>query len=410
MSFSDSAIIWQVYPLGFTGAPVRPAEGERTVTHRLRHVTQWLDYAVELGVNVLQLGPIFNSETHGYDTLDFFTIDPRLGTEEDFDELAAACRDKGVSLVLDGVFNHVGRGYPAVEEALQHGASDLIALNEDGSLGNFEGHGSLVPLNHDSQATVDLVSRVMCHWLGKGADGWRLDAVYSMDPGFWARVLPGVREAFPKAWFVGEMIHGEYSDYVARSGLDSVTQYELWKAIWSSVKDRNFFELEWSLRRHAEFLGHFRPLTFVGNHDVTRIASKVGDAGAAVAAVVLFTVGGVPSVYYGDEQAFRGEKTETLGGDDAIRPMFPATPAELAPEGEWLHRVYQQLIALRRRNPWLVDAVPETLEIAGDAYAYRTRGRNGEVLTVELALGEGDTSARVLGLAREELFSYREGA
>ena len=94
----------------------------------------------------------------------------------------------------------------------------------------------------------------MNHWLGRGAGGWRLDAAYAVPPGFWAKVLPAVRESFPSAWFLGEMIHGDYAAYAEESGLDSITQYELWKAIWSSLNDRNFFELDHALGRHNEFL------------------------------------------------------------------------------------------------------------------------------------------------------------
>ncbi len=147
-----------------------------------------------------------------------------------------------------------------------------------------------------------------------------------MPPEFWARVLPRVREAHPDVTVIGEVIHGDYVDLVARSGLDGVTQYELWKATWSSLVDRNLFELAWALDRHTGFVEHFRPMTFVGNHDVTRIASTVGDRGAVLALAVLMTVGGSPSLYYGDEDALRGVKEERIGGDDAVRPELPDPP------------------------------------------------------------------------------------
>src|SRR5699024_6119181 len=127
---------------------------------------------------------------------------------------------------------------------------------------------------------------------------------------------PRVRERFPHVYVVGEVIHGDYPDIVTGSGMDSVTQYELWKAVWSSINDRNFHELEWALRRHGDFLQTFVPQTFVGNHDVTRIASQIVDPGNLLhAVVILFTVGGCPSVYYGDDQGYHGVKEERLGGD-----------------------------------------------------------------------------------------------
>ena len=174
----------------------------------------------------------------------------------------------------------------------------------------------------------------MTHWLGRGAGGWRLDAAYAVPPGFWAKALPAVRESFPDAWFLGEMIHGDYAAYADEAGLDSITQYEVWKAIWSSLNDRNFFELDHALGRHNAFLDGELAQTFVGNHDVTRLATPLNDDrhfGHALA--VLFCIGGVPSVYYGDEQGFRGLKEHREGGDDEIRPAFPASPAELPPDG-----------------------------------------------------------------------------
>ena len=160
----------------------------------------------------------------------------------------------------------------------------------------FEGRESLAALNHDSAEARDLAVRVLTHWLDRGASAWRLDAAYGIDPAFWASVLPAVRERHPDAWFMGEVIHGDYTGFVEASTVDTVAQYELWKAIWSSLADVNFYELDWCLKRHNELLDRFVPATFVGNHDVTRIASKVGAAKAALAVVLLMTMGGVPSV------------------------------------------------------------------------------------------------------------------
>ena len=302
------AIWWQVYPLGFVGAfPAAdpPGPGE----HRLSRVVDWLDHAVQLGASGIALGPVFASRTHGYDTTDHFRIDPRLGDDADFDRLVDAAHRRGLRVLLDGVFNHVGADFAHYRQAVEQHDPDAAAWfsGPPGHFHTFEGHGDLITLNHRNPAVVDYTVEVMTHWLGRGADGWRLDAAYAVPEDFWARVLPLVRQRYPDAWFVAEVIHGDYSGFVEATGVDSVTQYELWKAIWSSLNDGNFHELDWALQRHNGFLDTFAPLTFVGNHDVTRIASRLTrPEHLAHALVLLFTVGGVPSVYAGDEFGYRG--------------------------------------------------------------------------------------------------------
>jgi cyclomaltodextrinase len=374
-SWVERAIWWQVYPLGFVGAE-REASTCPGVTHRLGHLVAWLDYAVNLGVSGLLLGPIFASSTHGYDTIDHFQIDKQLGDAEDFDALIDAARRRGLRVVLDGVFNHVGREYPAFQRAIAGGPhateASWFRLNwradaapdQEPDYATFEGHRQLVALNHDEPAVADYVARVMTHWLDRGADGWRLDAAYAVPRQFWTRVLSAVRARHPEAYIFGEVLHGDYAGFVRETGVDAVTQYELWKAIWSALNDRNFFEFAWALNRHNVLLDTFVPQTFIGNHDVTRIASQLLDERhIAHALVILMTCGGLPSIYAGDEQAFRGIKEHQASGDDAIRPAFPATPADLAPFGWPTYRLHQQLIGLRRRHPWLHSARSRVTEL-----------------------------------------------
>ena len=408
-SWVAHAVWWQVYPLGFVGA--EPESGKlgtdaEPVRHRLGALHPWLDYAVELGASGLALGPVFAAQTHGYDTLDYFRIDPRLGDDADFDALIAAAHQRGLKVLLDGVFNHVGRGFPGFAQVLEQGpdaprASWFRLTWPDGpwrpgvepDYVSFEGHQQLVALNHAEPQVAEHVGAVIRHWLERGADGWRLDAAYAVPTSFWAQVLPPVRAAYPQAYLVGEVLHGDYAGYVRESGLDSVTQYELWKAVWSSLNDGNFFELAWALERHNELLDTFVPLTFVGNHDVTRLASRLDDERhLAHALLVLLTVAGTPSVYYGDEQGFRGVKEERAGGDDEIRPAFPAGPDQLAAYGWPTYRLHQDLIGLRRRHPWLHSARTRPLQLNNQQLSYETTGDGGRLL---VALNLSDEPAEL---------------
>lgn len=407
-SWVEHALWWHVYPLGFLGAEESALPPDAPVTHRLPGLVPWLDYLVELGASGLLLGPVFASETHGYDTVDHLRVDPRLGDEADLQALFEAAHARGVRVLLDGVFNHVGRGFPRFEQALREGPGSESAswfhLFWQGAgepeYEHFEGHRSLVTLDHGSAAVADYVTDVMTTWLDRGADGWRLDAAYAVPLAFWAQVLPRVRARHPDAYVVGEVIHGDYAAFVDDGAMDAVTQYELWKAIWSSLNDRNLFELSWALQRHAEFLTSFVPMTFLGNHDVTRIASRVDDERhLAHALVVLCTVPGTPSVYAGDEQGYRGVKEDREGGDAEVRPPFPPTPEELSTLGHSTYALHRRLIGLRRRHPWLHRAELAVASTSNDGLVYGVAAGSDDRLVVVLNVGDDVYEAPVPGLA-----------
>ena len=381
--------------------PPQPSE------HRLRRLADWFDHAIELGASGIALGPIFASRTHGYDTTDHYRIDTRLGDDADFDHLVAEAHRRGLRILLDGVFNHVGVDFARYREAEDNAAAARWFRGRPGRFHTFEGHSELITLNHHNPEVVDYTVDVMAHWLGRGADGWRLDAAYTVPQHFWASTLPRVRELHPDAWFVGELIHGDYAAVVKAATFDSATQYELWKAIWSSLNDGNLFELDWALQRHNEFQDSFAPLTFIGNHDVTRIASQLErPEHVAHALVILMTVGGVPSVYAGDELGFRGVKEERYGGDDAVRPEFGSPPIPLDEFGAQVWALHQYLIGLRRRHPWLHAASTTALRLDNRGYIYETRyGDNALLVALNIdnqplrqVLSEvGPTRAQVIG-------------
>lgn len=390
--WSKHAIFWHAYPLGFAGAPRTGDVGAEPVPRLLRLVP-WLDHVISLGANGLLLGPVFASETHGYDTVDHFRVDPRLGTEDDLRALIDEAHARGIRVVLDGVFNHVGRSFAPFADVLADGDASPYATwfrrAGDGAFATFEGHDHLVALDHREPAVVDYVTSVMTHWLDRGADGWRLDAAYAVPTDFWCAVSARVRSSHPTAWLLGEVIHGDYAAFVRASGLDSATQYELWKATWSALNDGNFFELAHAIERHQTFAQTFVPQTFLGNHDVTRLVSQLDDRRHLPHAVaVLMTVAGVPSVYAGDELGFTGVKEHRAGGDDAVRPEFPERPEDVTGDDAEVLRLWQALIALRRRNAWLVDARTTVEHLANRQLVYRSYAGDGAAVVVALNLDE----------------------
>ncbi len=382
-------IWWHCYPLGFVNAEDTSVHDVR---HRLGQLTNWLDYLIDLGCNGMLLNPIFASITHGYDTMDHFAIDPRLGDDSDFGELMWKAKERGIRILLDGVFNHLAREHPLVQRALAAGPrtedGDWLRW-VDGHPRVFEGHQPLVELNLHHPPVAAFVADIMCHWLGRGIDGWRLDAAYAPGADAWAPIVAQVKERYPDCWLLGEVIHGDYAEFVEASGLDSITQYELWHAIWESLNHRNFFSLDWTLGRHRRFCEVFRPQTFVSNHDVTRVASKLDDQRHVDHAAVLLTLlPGIPSIYAGDEQRFTGVKYDAPGGDDAVRPPFPQTPDGLLPWGADTFELYQRLLGLRRQHPWLVDGVVTTKDLTNQTVVVVVEGPD-EVFELALNVSDG---------------------
>jgi cyclomaltodextrinase len=378
---------YQMHALRATGAPDVNADvaGPPADEHALRRLLPWLDHVAGLGCGGLLLTPVHESATHGYDTVDPFRLDPRLGDAADLDDLVAACHDRDLRLILDGVFNHVGRAFPPFADVLERGTSsswcDWFRLDFEGDDGDgfaykaFEGHRELVALNHRHPAVLDWAAEVCNHWLDRGVDGWRFDVAYAIPRAFLAELCRRVRDRHPDAFLFGEMIHGDYAGFVAESGLHAVTQYELHKASWSACNDANAFELAWALGRHGEMAERFVPVTFAGNHDVARLATLLTDPDRDLETVlrVLFAVPGIPCVYYGDEWGARGQKGTGPTADDAIRPRLDELVRDAGVED--LHR---RLIAFRRERPWLTDGHLEVTSVENQRLELLVRSRHGD--------------------------------
>jgi cyclomaltodextrinase len=386
-------VLYQIHSLGATGAPAANPDVDAVdpCGRGLQSLGRWVDHVAALGCGGVLLTPVFVSSTHGYDTVDPFRIDQRLGDDDDFDAFVAECHRRDLRVILDGVFNHVGRDFPPFRDVRTHGRdsayTDWFRLDftrDDGdgfAYRTFEGHRELVGLNHRSDAVLEWATAVARHWLARGTDGWRLDAAYAIPAAFLVSLTRNIRDTYPDAFVFGEVIHGDYAKFVTDTGLDAVTQYELYKAIWSALNDANPFELAWALERHRSYATAFTPVTFAGNHDVTRIASQLHDPRhLAQAVAILFTVPGMPCVYYGDEFAWRGEKEHRAGGDDAIRPPLPLSAVPVDEEQRWALDVHRQFIALRRDRPWLTTANLDVIELDNHHLVYRVSAGDNVLL------------------------------
>lgn len=356
-----NSVFYQIYPIGFCGAPTQN-DGE--CVSRIRKLLDWSGYLQELGVDSILLNPIFESDSHGYDTRDFKKIDCRLGTNDDF---ASVCKDlhaHGVKIVLDGVFNHVGRGFWAFKDVQEKKGDspykDWFHINFDGNSNyndgfwyeGWEGHFELVKLNLQNPAVADYLLECVKYWVDTfDIDGLRLDVAYSLDHGFMQRLRSYVEELKDGFVLIGEVLFGDYNLIVDERMLHSCTNYECYKGIYSSFNSMNLFEIAHSLHRQfgpdpwCIYRGKHL-VTFVDNHDVTRLASILtNDKHIPLAYGLLFGMPGIPCLYYGSEWGQPGEKAPD--NDYALRPCFETPmPNELTEYIKQLIRIRQNSDAL----------------------------------------------------------------
>ena len=356
-----NSVFYQIYPIGFCGAPTQN-DGE--CVPRIRKLLDWSGYLQELGVDSILLNPIFESDSHGYDTRDFKKIDCRLGTNDDF---ASVCKDlhaHGVKIVLDGVFNHVGRGFWAFKDVQEKKwdspYKDWFHINFDGNSNyndgfwyeGWEGHFELVKLNLQNPAVADYLLECIKYWVDTfDIDGLRLDVAYSLDHGFMQRLRSYVEELKDGFVLIGEVLFGDYNLIVNERMLHSCTNYECYKGIYSSFNSMNLFEIAHSLHRQfgpdpwCIYRGKHL-VTFVDNHDVTRLASILtNDTHIPLAYGLLFGMPGIPCLYYGSEWGQPGEKAPD--NDYALRPCFEThMPNELTEYIKQLIRIRQNSDAL----------------------------------------------------------------
>ncbi len=330
------SVFYQIYPLGFCGAPF---ENDGILEHRIRKVEEWIPHLKKLGVNVVYFSPIFESDTHGYNTRDYRKIDVRLGTNEDFQEVCRTLHENGIKVVLDGVFNHVGRGFGPFQDVLRNreGSRYRDWFHRIDFWGNspyndglwyegWEGNYDLVKLNLRNEEVVQyLLESVRC-WVEEfDIDGLRLDVAYSLDEGFVRRLRSFCDGLKPDFYLLGEMLHGDYNRLMNDGMLHSATNYECYKGLYSSFNSMNLFEIVHSLLRQfgpenwTLYKGKHL-LTFVDNHDLTRVASILRDQRHLPLIYALaFGMPGIPCIYYGSEWGERAEKSQ---GDPALRPCF----------------------------------------------------------------------------------------
>ncbi|MCL2696690.1 MAG: alpha-amylase family glycosyl hydrolase [Oscillospiraceae bacterium] len=330
MNWFDNAVVYHIYPFGYVGRNDAGGKGDAPVLNIIKHIP----VIKNMGFNTIYFGPVFDSTRHGYDTADYTKIDPRLGTNADFAAVCKELKAAGIRIVLDGVFNHVGRDFWAFkdvrEKKFASSYKDWFHIRDGNSNNNdgffyegWEGHYDLVRLNQHNPAVKQHIFDAVTGWYNEfGINGLRLDVAYCLELDFLRELRRHCKGLMSDFWLMGETLHGDYNKWFNPEMLDSVTNYQCYKGLFSSFNDLNMFEIAHSINRMGSLYGDRgkQLYIFADNHDVSRIASGLkNEQHLAGVYTLMFTMPGVPGVYYGSEYGLKADKSQ---GDDALRPEF----------------------------------------------------------------------------------------
>lgn len=390
------SIFYHIYPLGFCGAPEHN-DYTSLPAGRLDKVIEWIPHLKEMGITALYLGPLFESGSHGYDTVDYFKVDRRLGTNETLKQVARELQENGIKLILDGVFNHVGRAFPAFLDLQQKGPNSQYKdwfykvnfnkrspYNDPFSYHAWDGHYNLVKLNLKNEAVINFLFEAVSMWIKEfGIDGIRLDAADVLDRQFMKKLRNFTNQLKPDFWLIGEVVHGDYSRWIGDAMLNSTTNYECYKGLFSSHNDGNYFEIAHSLKRQFGEGGLYKNLplyNFADNHDVNRVASSLKNkAHLYPLYILLMTMPGVPSLYYGSEWGLEGEKRK--GRDNDLRPALELGSLEYIEQD--LPEAVKKIIECRKNNSALKFGSYEEVLVQNKFFVFcRKEGGNVTLVAV----------------------------
>ncbi|MDD5797189.1 MAG: alpha-amylase family glycosyl hydrolase [Clostridiaceae bacterium] len=409
MAWYDEAIFYHIYPLGLTGAPKENSYGEPV--HRLNTLIPWIEHIRNIGCTALYIGPLCESVGHGYETTDYKKLDSRLGTNEDLKAFVTECHAQGIRVIFDGVFNHTGRDFFAFKDIQKNREQspyrdwycnvNFYGNNEynDGfSYDNWGGYNLLVKLNQRNPTVKDYICDVIRFWVSEfDIDGIRLDAADVLDFDFMKALRQTANEVKPEFWLMGEVIHGDYTRWVNEGTLHSVTNYQLHKALYSGHNDHNYFEIAHTVRRLYEMGGN-RPdglklYNFVDNHDVERIYTKLQNKAQFFPVhVLLYTLPGIPSIYYGSEFGIEGKKERY--SDDSLRPALQLADYKNAATENPCTRLITALGKIRQQTKALSLGDYKELLLTNRQYAF-SRDLNGTSVVVTVNNDENPAQIHV---------------
>lgn len=400
------SIFYHIYPLGFCGAP-KSNDFKSEPLERLEKIYDWLEHIKYLGANSIYFGPIFESTSHGYDTADYNLVDRRLGNNDTFIKLVKTLHQNNIRVVIDGVFNHAGRDFWAFKDVILNGEKSRYCswfhnlnfnqkspLNDSFNYDTWNGYYNLVKLNLRNPEVKEYLFEAVKTWIKEfDIDGLRLDCADCLDFNFIAELSSLCKKIKPDFWLMGEIIHGDYNRWANTNMLDSVTNYECYKGLYSSHNDKNYFEIAYSFNRQSgENFGIYRNIylyNFVDNHDVNRIASTLKHSEYIYPLhVLLFTMPGIPSVYYGSEWGIEGTKNAS---DDDLRPEIDLISISSSSSNKKLVELIHQLSEIRKNSKVLMHGKYLQIKVMNEQFAY-ARIEQDECIIIIVNLSEKSSS------------------
>ncbi|MBQ3162723.1 MAG: DUF1653 domain-containing protein [Oscillospiraceae bacterium] len=402
----EKSNIYHLYPLGFCGCERFRSEAKDLNKGRILKVIEWIPHLKSLNMNAIYFGPIFESFEHGYDTTDYYTIDKRLGTNEDFAKVCEELHKNGIRVILDGVFNHVGRDHFAFKDLQQNGQNSrykdwFAGVNFGGrspygdsfSYDGWNGCYNLVKLNLYNNEVVEHLFGAVKMWIEKwGIDGIRFDAADCLTDDFIRRIHTLTRSMRPDFWLMGEIIHGQYNHWANPEMFDCVTNYQCYKGIYSSHNDRNYFEIAHSIDYQNGQYGNLYMYNFLDNHDVSRLMSVLKDpARVECCYTMMYGMYGVPSIYYGSEFGIYGAKGHGAEADLPVRPCLDLN--NIPDRNDELLKHISALGAIRLSTPAIQSGGYSKMELRNQTFSFK-REKDGEEVYILLNVSDGDYTFR----------------
>ncbi len=390
MAWYDEAVFYHIYPLGMTGAPA--INEYKQPESRIKELLPWIAHIADMGFNAVYIGPLCESVGHGYETTDYKKADSRLGTNEDIKAFINECHKNGLRVIFDGVFNHTGRDFFAFRDIKEHRENSRYknwyninfwgnnSYNDGFSYENWGGYDLLIKLNQKNPEVTDYICDVIRFWVSEfDIDGIRLDAADVLDFDFMKKLRHTANNVKPDFWLMGEVIHGDYSRWANESTLHSVTNYHLHKALYSGHNDHNYFEIAHTVKRLQDNCRNLKLYNFADNHDVERIYTKLNNKNHFIPVhILLYTLPGIPAVYYGSEFGIEGRKERH--SDASLRPEMKYCDFEDRCKTDELVKFISSLGKIRNSLKALSYGDYKELLLTNRQYAFSRSTQNESVL------------------------------